>query len=501
MDAPTQRDANRHMASEEPPTPRSSLGSLPSPRKRVSVLTSPKDRQRAPVDATAQEFNVNLQRSSRRWRSTSKELNPAELKKLMATRSGSFRRPSEEEEESPQARSPPSKVVPFDDDSDDGEGIVLLADAEAEAEVRALSEHDPLVRALARGPAARSVDDLKLIEGATADVKFFERLSRDQHLELCRVMTHELVDKESVVFSQGDEGTTFYIIYKGAATVYVPDDDREKGQGSLGQAATALQSLARRRGSVVTADGLRLARQQTCVCMLEDGDSFGELALLGSGVRQATVVTAMATRFLKIEKEAYERSLQKLHEAELQQRVAYLQGVFVFSDWSDDDLYKLAYVMSSRRYEKNATIIAQGETTDSLFFVKAGTCRVLKRLVLSARHQLMLGSPRGAPSAAAGGRGGRTPTTSRPTTTTTTRTTARRSLTATRPRWTTLLCRARATTARPTTWTTPNRECAPNHQARYNLGPGEISSRLRRRGRQRGRLRIESRLDHTRLAH
>ena len=91
-------------------------------------------------------------------------------------------------------------------------------------------------------------------------------------------MTHELVDKESVVFSQGDEGTTFYIIYKGAATVYVPDEDREKGQGSLGQAATALQSLARRRGSVVTADGLRLARQQTCVCMLEDGDSFGELA-------------------------------------------------------------------------------------------------------------------------------------------------------------------------------------------------------------------------------
>ena len=295
------------MASEEPPTPRSSLGSLPSPRKRVSVLTSPKDRQRAPVDATAQEFNVNLQRSSRRWRSTSKELNPAELKKLMATRSGSFRRSSgEESEEGVAAGEAMSKVVPFDDDSDDGEGIVLLADAEAEAEVRALSEHDPLVRALARGPAARSVDDLKLIESATADVKFFERLSRDQHLELCRVMTHELVDKESVVFSQGDEGTTFYIIYKGAATVYVPDEDREKGQGSLGQAATALQSLARRRGSVVTADGLRLARQQTCVCMLEDGDSFGELALLGSGVRQATVVTAMATRFLKIEKEAYE---------------------------------------------------------------------------------------------------------------------------------------------------------------------------------------------------
>ena len=83
----------------------------------------------------------------------SKELNPAELKKLMATRSGSFRRSSEEEsEEGVAAGEATSKVVPFDDDSDDGEGIVLLADAEAEAEVRALSEHDLLVRALARGP-------------------------------------------------------------------------------------------------------------------------------------------------------------------------------------------------------------------------------------------------------------------------------------------------------------------------------------------------------------
>ena len=85
-------------------------------------------------------------------------------------------------------------------------------------------------------------------------------------------MTHELVDKESVVFSQGDEGTTFYIIYKGAATVYVPDEDREKGAGQPWAGGDGAPEPGAAARLVVTADGLRLARQQTCVCMLEDGD-------------------------------------------------------------------------------------------------------------------------------------------------------------------------------------------------------------------------------------
>ena len=41
------------------------------------------------------------------------------------------------------------------------------------------------------------------------------------------------------------------------------------------------------------------------MCVLEDGDSFGELALLGNGFRNATVITALPTMFFKIEKETH----------------------------------------------------------------------------------------------------------------------------------------------------------------------------------------------------
>jgi CRP-like cAMP-binding protein len=76
----------------------------------------------------------------------------------------------------------------------------------------------------------------------------------------------------------------------------------------------------------------------TCVGVLEDGDSFGELALLGDGIRNATVTTSVVTRLLTIEKAAYETSLMRLHETELSARMVALRRVFLFSEWDDADL-------------------------------------------------------------------------------------------------------------------------------------------------------------------
>ena len=131
-------------------------------------------------------------------------------------------------------------------------------------------------------------------------------------------------------------------------------------------------------------------QQGACVCVLEDGDSFGELALLANGIRHATVITAMPTQLLKVEKDAYKRSLQKLHEADLRQQMHFLQRVFLFSDWTENDLSQLAKVITRKKYEKNATLIRQGESTDNMYLLVNGRCRVLKSMNLSGTQQGML---------------------------------------------------------------------------------------------------------------
>jgi CRP-like cAMP-binding protein len=276
-------------------------------------------------------------------------------------------------------------------------------------------ENDRVLRSLKKPPSSRTDEDLQVIKQATADVKFFERLSTEEHHELCRVIEHTYLPKGHTIFEQGDEGSTFYIIYMGAAKVYVAyataapaahqtDPKPLRSLESFNHPFSAFESdatssLGRSAAGAPAAAAPPAAAQPlhklgTCVCLLEDGDSFGELALMGNGVRQASIETAMDTHLLKIDKDVYEQSLHKLHEAELQLRMEFLRGVFIFSDWSDEDLRRISYVMTSRRYEKNKTIIAQGDHTDSIFFLKEGGCRVLKRMQISQRQQAPTRTPR-----------------------------------------------------------------------------------------------------------
>ena len=73
------------------------------------------------------------------------------------------------------------------------------------------------------------------------------------------------------MFKQGDEGTCWYIIYKGKVEVLV-------------------------NGSVV--------------CLLSDGDGFGELALINDKPRSATIRAFDICQFIKVEKGDYNRILK-----------------------------------------------------------------------------------------------------------------------------------------------------------------------------------------------
>ena len=135
------------------------------------------------------------------------------------------------------------------------------------------------------------------------------------------------------------------------------------------------------------------AKLGSYVCALEDGDSFGELALSNVGKRQASVQGAMPTQLLEIrlhrrllerrqredvgepphvdcvgrreprpdraDKVEYDRCLRELHEAELDRRVKFVRSIWIFESWSEAELRRISEVMTTRQYEKNTTIIKQ----------------------------------------------------------------------------------------------------------------------------------------------
>ena len=236
---------------------------------------------------------------------------------------------------------------------------------------------DPVLQALRKPSSERTDDDLQTILQATAETKFFQRLSPEQHRELCRVMQPTFVPQNTLVFQQGDEGKSFYVIYHGAAKVYVKPPPKPAKPASLGmkdlnpKKLGAQAATARKLDSIEpNVDGKEKSEEEagqaklgslrgSYVCALEDGDSFGELALSNVGKRQASVQAAMPTHLLEIDKVEYDRCLRELHEAELDRRIKFVRSIWIFGSWSEAELRRISEVMTTRQYEKNTTIIKQ----------------------------------------------------------------------------------------------------------------------------------------------
>ncbi len=98
----------------------------------------------------------------------------------------------------------------------------------------------------------------------------------------------------AVVFRQGDEGDKFYVIARGRVRVSASTDDGTE------------HTLA----------------------VLQDGDNFGEVALLQDSLRNATVTSEASTVFLTLRRTSFQRLLER-HPAilaALQQQLKVRQG-------------------------------------------------------------------------------------------------------------------------------------------------------------------------------
>ncbi|KAJ8403333.1 hypothetical protein AAFF_G00351050 [Aldrovandia affinis] len=120
----------------------------------------------------------------------------------------------------------------------------------------------------------RTVDDLEIIYEELLHIKALSHLSTTVKKELAGVLIFESHAKAgTVLFNQGEEGTSWYIILKGSVNVVI------YGKG--------------------------------VVCTLHEGDDFGKLALVNDAPRAASIVLREDNcHFLRVDKEDFNRILR-----------------------------------------------------------------------------------------------------------------------------------------------------------------------------------------------
>ncbi|XP_048455368.1 rap guanine nucleotide exchange factor 4 isoform X3 [Rhincodon typus] len=126
---------------------------------------------------------------------------------------------------------------------------------------------------LRKQPGQRTVDDLEIIYEELLHIKALSQLSTTVKRELAGVLIFESHAKAgTVLFNQGEEGTSWYIILKGTVNVVI------YGKG--------------------------------VVCTLQEGDDFGKLALVNDTPRAASIVLREDNcQFLRVDKEDFNRIL------------------------------------------------------------------------------------------------------------------------------------------------------------------------------------------------
>nr|XP_006822120.1 PREDICTED: rap guanine nucleotide exchange factor 4-like [Saccoglossus kowalevskii] len=143
--------------------------------------------------------------------------------------------------------------------------LVMLAQISPDAMMRMI---------LRKPPPERTVDDLEIIYEELLHIKALSHLSTMVKRELASVLKFESHQKAgTVLFNQGDEGKSWYIILRGSVNVVI------YGKG--------------------------------VVCTLHEGDDFGKLALVNDAPRAASIVLREDNcHFLRVDKDDFNRILR-----------------------------------------------------------------------------------------------------------------------------------------------------------------------------------------------
>lgn len=186
--------------------------------------------------------------------------------------------------------------------------------------------------------AGRPSTGAELIEEVSR-VALFRSLNAAQLDELVRVLRRERFGAGEFVARQGEPGDRFYVVSRGEL-------------------------------DVVQEDVLGFSRH---LATLQAGDCFGEVALLGKGVRSASVVARGRVELISLGKEDFERFLPgKEGVTALIRYGGFLRRMPIFSSLPSAVLSRLAAALEPRDYAGGTTVLERGQRSEKLLLVKDG---------------------------------------------------------------------------------------------------------------------------------
>lgn len=113
---------------------------------------------------------------------------------------------------------------------------------------------------------------------------------------------------------------------------------------------------------------------------LEEGDSFGELALLYSKPRMATIKCIERSHFVVLTKDDYNGAIAEIERRKTNEKINFIKMLPVFAKLSRTQLTRYTYNLKDVQIIKDSFLYKEGDLADKVFIIREGEFQILKRV-------------------------------------------------------------------------------------------------------------------------
>ncbi len=204
----------------------------------------------------------------------------------------------------------------------------------------------------------RTEEEIQYLHRYTIRLSCFNRYSGYVRRELAKVLYYEKIEKDRYIIRQGDKGWFFYFVVSGTCLVEMQE------------------SLCSGKNVTMIAGEIKA------------GGSFGELALMHSRARRASIFTNEDCELLKVDKPSFDEVLRVSHETEWNNRLKHLMNHPLFHQWKNVNLNTAVEGSQTKEYLPDSVILKDlSVPAEMIYFIIQGSCQVVKKVKLWERVQ------------------------------------------------------------------------------------------------------------------
>nr|PNR58057.1 hypothetical protein PHYPA_005052 [Physcomitrium patens] len=202
-------------------------------------------------------------------------------------------------------------------------------------------------RVFQKSPDKRIQSELYLLEETITDLEPIASLPHSVRLEICRCLSYQKFEPNTILCTEGDVANTLFIVFTGSvkATKRIP------------------------------------GQQEDNVVTYAPGHWFGETVFeKNKMIWEWTFSTVERSEILTLTKKEYDHILKIPGTDQLKTHLNFLKEIPALKEVSKQSLRRLANILTVRTFSKNRVITFQGDDAAEMFFIRTGECRVVMEI-------------------------------------------------------------------------------------------------------------------------